>query len=684
MATHPDLPFEQAKNREYLEKLERKLARNPLQAVARNVIWIDQVDYQIKVAGYHHPLLGRVGCGEGAEEDLRDFYIGSRYIDDGDVLVYSWAAPIARLFFQPDAEGSEEVVVRRTFSHKNTDVSDLDDEWAKEGAPSPFVRRELNVPAPASRPSTRRRTPAPPQTPTTPTPSPTLRPPGPQVNSPELHRPDTKTVRVRKVDDISIGMRAKQAVLKRLTAPRQDRLLSVLALLQPDQHALTSWPADQHLVVQGHPGTGKTVVAAYRAAFLVNPALYDEGGVFASRADRPLRVLVVGPTTGYVNHVKGLIEPLAPARQVKVTSITEFLIETTGMKGTWSGGLAGTYDDVDQRAAELVHRARDVLRQSEHRHQVQLPSPVLPSSKKPKRENREPIKAVYELLRNNGTTSRPLSTDPDEIRWLKRLPSFESATQRRLLPLLAQCKLAAAPISDTERFDHIIVDEAQDISPIEWTVLLEFLRHGGHWTLVGDMNQRRSDVTYGSWRQIAEQLDFPDIAEFGPQVMSRGYRSTGAILKFADRLLPAKERGNQTVQDDGEPVQGRRITRAGELTSAAVETAAQLARKHATGSTAIITVAPHELIGELGRKGWRRPGASQQHWIKGDLTLHLHVPESARGLEFDAAVVIEPGAFPANLGRTGPLYTSLTRANKELAVIWHRELPDALRRALRS
>ena len=462
-------------------------------------------------------------------------------------------------------------------------------------------------------------------------------------------------------------------------------MLSVLALLQPDQHALTSWPADQDLVVQGHPGTGKTVVAAYRAAYLVNPALYDEGGVFASRADRPLRVLVVGPTTGYINHVRGLIEPLAPAKQVKVTSITEFLIETTGMKGTWGGGLSGVYDDVDQSAAELVHRAAGVLRQSGNRHQVHLPTTALRrSDKKPKRENREPIKAIYELLRSNGTTSRPLSNDPEEIKWLKRLPSFENATQRRLLPLLAQCKLAAAPISDAERFDHIIVDEAQDISPMEWTVLLEFLRRAGHWTLVGDMNQRRSDVTYGSWKQIAEHLDFPNIEEFDPQVMSSGYRSTGAILKFADRLLPAKERGNQTVQDDGEPVQGRRITRAADLTSAAVETAAHLAHKHATGSTAIITVTPHELIGELGRKGWRRPGASQQHWTKGDLTLRLHVPESARGLEFDAVLVIEPGAFPENLGRTGPLYTSLTRANKELAVVWHRELPDALRRALRS
>ncbi|KQV77883.1 hypothetical protein ASC64_03440 [Nocardioides sp. Root122] len=686
MAAHPDLPFEQAKNKEYLVKLQKKLQRNPLQAVARNVLWIDHVDYQIKAAGYHHPLLGRVGC-ETDEEDLRDFYIGSRYIDDGDIRVYSWAAPIARLFFQPDSDGSDTVVVRRTFAHKNTEVSDVDDDWAREDAPSPFVRRGLNIPAPA--PTTTRRRTAAPREPVQPSPTPSDA--GTNTGAPVRHTvataaPDARTARARKLQDISEGMRAKNAVIKRLAAPREERLLSVLALLQPDQHELTSWPADRDLVVQGHPGTGKTVVAAYRAAYLVNPALYESGAVFESRADRPLRVLVVGPTPGYVNHVRGLIEPLAPANQVKVTSITELLIETTGMKGPLSGALAGNYDDVDGVAANLAEMAARMLPASRSQQQVQVASSVLRrSGKSAKHAPRDDIKSLYELLRSNGAKGNPLSTDREEIDWMRRLPPFDTANQqRRYLPLLAQCNLAAKPIREAERFDHIIVDEAQDVSPIEWTVLRKYMRGGGRWTLVGDMNQRRSDVTYSSWRQIADHLFFTDPTDAEPRVMVRGYRSTGAILRFADRLLPAKERGNQTVQEDGEPVGARRITKAADLAGGAVEKAEGLAKKHSSGSTAIITVAPQELMRELGRHGWRRPGASQQLWKKGGMMLHLHVPESARGLEFDAVLVVEPGAFPTNLGRTGPLYTSLTRANRELAVVWHREPPEGLKRALRS
>lgn len=52
--------------------------------------------------------------------------------------------------------------------------------------------------------------------------------------------------------------------------------------------------------------------------------------------------------------------------------------------------------------------------------------------------------------------------------------------------------------------------------------------------------------------------------------------------------------------------------------------------------------------------------------------------EEARGLEFDAVVVVEPSTFRANSGSDGRLYTSLTRANLELVVVYSRALPAAL------
>ena len=59
----------------------------------------------------------------------------------------------------------------------------------------------------------------------------------------------------------------------------------------------------------------------------------------------------------------------------------------------------------------------------------------------------------------------------------------------------------------------------------------------------------------------------------------------------------------------------------------------------------------------------------------------LLAPEEARGLEFDAVVVVEPAAFRASSGTNGRLYTSLTRANLELVVVHDKPLPAALARA---
>ncbi len=666
MTTHPDLSYEQARNQEYLAKLEKKLSFNSLRPASRGARRTAPVNGQAQDAGYYHPLIGRVGC-DTSDGDLTDFYLGPRFVDDGDMRVYSWAAPVARLFYEPDTEGSEDVVVRRTYEHHVYEIVDLDDEWAHEAAQSPFVPRELSVPAP-SRPSTTGRR----RTSTASWPSNSEVDPDGDVRSVRSAVPSSARLNdqhSRRAQSSTAGMRAKDAVLKRLAAPRQERLVSILALLQADQYALVSWPVDQSLVIQGHPGTGKTIVAAYRAAYLTDPALHDKGGALYGM--RPLRVLVVGPTEGYVNHVGTLIGTLADTDGVRVTHLAELLRRTTGLKVSWPGPLGGEHDDVDPQARALAERAARIL-------EGQQAFRTGPSA------TRANLKLVYELVASNGSTSERLATDPSVVAWMKKLPPFEQAFKRRYLPFMAQCRLAYKAVAAAERYDHIIVDEAQDVSPIEWNVLDQYLKRGGVWTLVGDINQRRSDSTYGSWQEIADHLALAEEGRFAPQVMQRGYRSTGAILSFADKLLPTAQRGNQSIQAQGEPVRIERVTRSDGLAIRAITLATELSAKYDKGTTAIITVDPGSIMKELGRSGWRRPGSALGIWRRDGVTLRLFVPEDARGLEFDAVVVVEPGDFPENLGRTGQLYTSLTRANRELAVVWHRGLPDALRRFARA
>jgi hypothetical protein len=401
-------------------------------------------------------------------------------------------------------------------------------------------------------------------------------------------------------------------------------------------------------------------VAAYRAAYLVSPDVV--GG-------RAPRVLLVGPTAGYVRHVEGLVRPLDPDHFVRVTHLEELLGETTDVKGTWSGGIGGEHDDVDALARMLAERAARMVTES---------SGLKQGTGAP----RENIRAIFELVRSNGRAGRALASDGLQRAWMHKLPPFEQAVrQRRYLPLMAQCRLAYKPVPAADRSDHIIVDEAQDLSPIEWNVLDQYPAPDGHWTPVGDTNQRRSDTSYGSWQEVADHLAIGDgDVPISPVVMSRGYRSTTSILRFADKLLPARERGAESIQSEGASVAVEYEAAEPRLAARALDVASRLAEKYRDGTTAAITVDPGSLISTLGRQGWRRRNDFET-WAKGEETLRILVPEHARGPEFDAVVVVEPSAFPENLGRSGQLYRSLTRANRELAVVWHRGLPDGLRRS---
>ena len=674
--THPDLPYEQAKSEEYLEKLEKKLRRNPQLDVDWNVIWIDGASHRQKVIGVLHPLIGRVGL-DSEDEDLgRSFYIGPRRFDQDGIRVISWAAPRARdIWFQPapDASGiAAHVVVRRTFSLRHGAISDLDDEIVRGVATSPFAEPEISVPAPPGGTSRRRTATRAQAAPTEQAPKPLPEEPleAPDAGPPQaLQAPSSATQPPPEPPDdvLKRGMRAPETVLKLLSAPRSDRLASVLSTLQPDQYRLVSWPHDEPLIVQGHPGTGKTIVATYRAAYLVNPALYDDKGPLAGR--RGLRILLVGPTDAYVEHVSEIIRRLYGVSLIRLTHLEQLLGDTTKVKGQWGGRIGGHYSDVDAKARGLAEQAARIARANS----------LIVEGQGSARAN---IKVIYDLIRSNGTTQKKISSDDAQVGWMEELPDFDMASrQRRYLPLMAQCRIAYMPIHDTDKYDHIIVDEAQDVSPVEWNVLDQYLVRNGQWTLVGDVNQRRSDTTYGSWQQIADHLGLGDgDSAFDVQTMRRGYRSTDPILRFADKLLPASHRGGQSIQTNGPPVITAPVRTAGQLLPKVVELAAGFSAKYSEGTTAIITMDPGAVMQELGKLGWRKPGREGFVWSKDGLQVRLYHPEKARGLEFNAVVVVEPGAFPENVGRQAQLYTSLTRANRELALVWQGALPDKLRR----
>jgi hypothetical protein len=83
-------------------------------------------------------------------------------------------------------------------------------------------------------------------------------------------------------------------------------------------------------------------------------------------------------------------------------------------------------------------------------------------------------------------------------------------------------------------------------------------------------------------------------------------------------------------------------------------------------------------ISKLMGVGWRRTPERSVLGRDGR-KIGVYRPVQARGLEFDGVIVVEPNAFPDNLGRRGRLFTSLTRANQELRIVHSQGMPKELK-----
>ncbi|MGY6502452.1 MAG: AAA family ATPase [Acidimicrobiales bacterium] len=427
----------------------------------------------------------------------------------------------------------------------------------------------------------------------------------------------------------------------------------MLATLQPDQYELVTWPSDEPLIVQGQPGTGKTVVATHRAAYLTH----------AERKPRPLsRVALIGPTDQYADHVRSVQDEIGGG-EVEVVSMPTLMRRLAGVRRV-AATSGGDHLDTVWRLGTTLDRCARLLAREGH------------LEGKPDRDARALVKA---FLAAESPFHELLEEDEELDEWRRSVKNRQVAeSDGRYLPFLAAARLAVAPISEGDRFDHILVDEAQDLRMLEWRIVSAHLRTGGTMSLFGDINQRHSDWTAASWEQLVSDLELTE-SDDGIEVseLELGYRSTKQILRYANQLLPRGQRTVHAIQEGPDPVLSK--VAKGEVMAEVARSAADLSVRHGSGLVAVISMSPTACSDALRRDGWSRSG-TRQGWKKDGCTVVVLDPEMARGLEFDGVVVVEPGDFPMNLGRLGPLYTSLTRATRELVVVHSSGLPRDLRR----
>lgn len=216
----------------------------------------------------------------------------------------------------------------------------------------------------------------------------------------------------------------------------------------------------------------------------------------------------------------------------------------------------------------------------------------------------------------------------------------------------------------TWAFGHIIVDEAQELSPMAWRLLMR-RSPTRSMTLVGDPAQTAEAAGVGSWADILT----PYVEDRWEHTrLGVNYRTPAEIMELAAAVVRAEH-------PDFEPPSSVRSTGVrpwvrdaeGDLPGAVAEAVAELTPEE--GRLAVI--APRDLHRALAA---RLDGVTAGAEPDLTRTVVLLDPRQSKGLEFDAVLVVEPARYG-----TSDLYVALTRATQRLGVLHTGDLPAALR-----
>jgi DNA helicase IV len=622
---HPDLPTEQA----YLDNAYKCLDRMR-ETLIRTA---DAGATEISAEAIERWATGRLRGFEDAERGLcfgridseeaaEPIYVGRRWVHDDDrrALVVNWQTPAARPFYTATPAAPHGVTLRRRFRTKGRELTGISDE-ALDGSLADAASA---------------------------------------------------------VDDF---------LLEELERARDARMRDIVATIQADQYHLIAREPEPPLVIQGGPGTGKTAVGLHRASFL----LY-------SHRSELRRVLVVGPNPAFMEYVSNVLptlgedsveqravaelveadvtrlDPVEFQREKADTRRAEELRElvesaTEGEPQELVVRMEGQFVGLEaDEVAELLAEARselgfsaparerfrmNVLRRFYEDYGARLGGQAYRN-----------FEEVERALRRDGRLARFLNRTwptpkPETI--VRRLPVMRGSRgwSEADLPLLDEAR--ALVLGPPQQFGHVIVDEAQDLTPMQLRMIAR--RASRSFTILGDIAQATGPIAYKRWDELLPHL--PDGDEARVEELRHAYRVPREIMALA---LPLLER----IAPDVEPPLAYRVgadppqvVQADEPLAAAYEHAAQLAEDE--GLLALI--APASLRGEDGLA------------LFDETRVAVLTPREAKGMEFDHVVVVEPALIvdEAVEGQgLRELYVALTRPTRSLVVVHSRPLPGEL------
>jgi DNA helicase IV len=520
----------------------------------------------------------------------------------------------------------------------------------------------------------------------------------------------------------------QDVLLEELGQERTAEMRQIAATIQRDQYRLISRPLSQTTVVQGGPGTGKTAVGLHRAAFLL----------FRHRDElTSTRVLVVGPNPLFMKYIAyvlpslgetaadqlaiealGIVSPGARDDEligrvkgdermaVVLRRAVEDRVRAPGEDVPFTGPdnvrftvsaaeiavLVGEFDAEAQTYSVARDRFRVELERLVAKAYAEEWARRRPSSRLPSANFRQlrdferavdriwPAITAPELTRQLLSSEERLERACEDVltfaekRLLYRAP-VERLDQVRWsvddVPLVDEVQELLDPIG--RRYGHVVLDEAQDLTPMQLRMVGRRVRRGSI-TVLGDLAQATGIWHHDCWHSITRHLGLED-----PTVeeLTLAYRVPSDIMDLALPVLrltaPSIRPPRAFRLGDERPT--FRSVRAGEIAAEAVR---MVVAAHASGGSAAI-ISPTRYLEtikeELERADVTFGDAEEDELLP---SIELLDAVSAKGLEFDHVVLVEPAAIIREGGEKRgyrELYVGLTRAMRSLSLVHSEPLP---------
>ncbi|MBO1419797.1 AAA family ATPase, partial [Streptomyces sp. FH025] len=616
---------------------------------------------------YLHAISEELSEGGGGE----NFYIGRRHVHDadGDPMVIDWRAPVSQPFYRASRTAPMDVERRRRFGYTGGELTAYEDEHLTDPAAETFTG--------------------------------------------------------------SAGGSTTSALLAaEIEKPRVGPMRDIVATIQPEQDEIVRSDITGTICVQGAPGTGKTAVGLHRVAYLlyahrerlartgtlvigpnnaflsyieqVLPALGELDVAQATVQQLVAHVEVRGEDDPEAARLKGdarMAEVLRRAVRAGITLPTEPCVVVRGSR-RWRVPVYELVEIIEELKGREVRygAARDALPQR-IAHAVLL---------KMEQGGEAPDDRVQDAVARNSAVKAVVkecwpAVDPAKLvlRLLSEPEFLAECAEGVLTPEEQQAVLwpkpgrsvktarwtqadavlvdeAADLVQRTPSLGHVVLDEAQDLSPMQYRAVGRRCTTGSA-TVLGDLAQGTTPWATASWPDALRHLGKP---EAHVEELTKGFRVPEEVIAYASRLLPAIAPGlapATSVRETPGSLMIRQIAD-GELTEA-VLAACREALEH-EGSTGLIAAdARIPLLAEaLTAAGLPHLSPGAETSAEARLTL---VPASlAKGLEYDYVVLDEPAAVIAGEPdeRTGlrRLYVALTRAVSGLTVLHAEPLPEQL------